>query len=149
MKKPIKPILGIIALTAASLGLVLAIFAVDIAEAIDPTPPVEEKVADLAVKVKDAVIAKLKNRDAVVAPEERSFSWHETLPKTGLALAALGLIGGASSYVRGENRAFAVSAGSIGVVALAWQALMISLGAIVFVVIVFGVFSALGIDLSF
>ena len=85
----------------------------------------------------------------MVAPEERSFSWHETLPKTGLALAALGLIGGASSYVRGENRAFAVSAGSIGVVALAWQALMISLGAIVFVVIVFGVLSALGIDLSF
>lgn len=144
-----KPIIGIIALTFASIGLILAVFGEDIAESIEPTPPVEEKVADLTVKIKDAVTAKLKDRDAVIEREESGFSWHATIPKTGMALAVLSLIGGAISYTRGENRAFAVSAGGIGVVALAWQALMISLGAILLIAIIFVVLNALGIDLAF
>ena len=135
MKKHVKPILGILALVIASLGLLLAIIGADIAEAIEPTPPIEEKIADVTVRIKDAVLAKLKNREAVIAPQESSFSWHEALPKAGLGLAALGLIGGASSYARGENRAFAVSAGSIGAVALAWLALMVGLGVTLLIVI--------------
>lgn len=149
MKHPGKPIIGVVALVCASIGLILAIFGPDIAAAIEPTPPIEEKVADLTVKVRDAVIAKLKDREATVPTEETGFSWHTTIPKVGMALAVLGLIGAATSYTRGENRAFVVSAGGIGVVALAWQALMISLGAILIMVIVFAVLSSLGIDLSF
>ncbi|MDA7888613.1 hypothetical protein N9A86_04470 [Akkermansiaceae bacterium] len=149
MKKTIKPIIGIIALACAAIGLILAVFGADIAESIEPTPPIEEKVADLTVKIKDAVVAKLKDRDALIESEELGFSWHTTIPKAGMALAVLGLIGGAMSYTRGENRAFAISAGGIGVVALAWQALMISLGAILLIVIVFIVLNSLGLDLSF
>ena len=52
-----------------------------------------------------------------------------------LVIASLGLIGGASSYARGENRAFAVSAGTIGAVALAWKALMVGLGVTLLIVI--------------
>jgi hypothetical protein len=66
-----------------------------------------------------------------------------------MGLGMLGLIGAAVSYTRGEPRAFAVSAAGIGVVALAWQAMMISLGAILVIVIVFAVLNAIGIDLSF
>ena len=142
--------MGVLALVIASLGLLLAIIGADIAEAIEPTPPIEEKIADVTVRIKDTVLAKLKNREAVIAPQESSFSWHEALPKAGLVLAALGLmIGGASSYARGENRAFAVSAGSIGAVALAWQALMVGLGVILLIVIVFVVLNAMGLDISF
>jgi hypothetical protein len=149
MKKPIKPIVGVVALLCAAIGLILAVFGADIAESIEPTPPIEEKVADLTVKIKDAVVSKLKDRDATLEREDSGFSWHTTIPKAGMALAVLGLIGGATSYTRGENRAFAVSAGGIGVVALAWQALMISLGAILLIVIVFVVLNSLGLDLSF
>jgi len=149
MKKPIKPIIGIIALTFAALGLILAIFGSDIAESIEPTPPVEEKVADLTVKIKDAVVAKLKDRNATIENVESKFSWHENILKAGMALAVLSIIGAATSYTRGENRAFAISAGGVGVVALAWQALMISLGVILFIVIILVVLNALGLDLSF
>ncbi len=149
MKKTIKPLIGVTALVCASLGLILAVFGSDIAESIQPTPPIEEKVADLTVRIKDAVVAKLRDREATVSSVDRGFDWHSSVPKAGMALAVLGLIGGASSYTRGENRAFAISAGGIGVIALAWQALMISLGAILIIVIVFVVLNSLGLDLSF
>ena len=149
MKRPIKPIIGVFALVLAIVGLAVSIFGSDIAEAIQPSPPIEEKVADLTVRVKDAVIAKLKNRDAVIATPVREHDWHATIPKCAMGLGMLGLIGAAASYSRGESRAFAVSAAGLGLVALAWQAMMISLGAILFIVIIFAVLNALGIDLSF
>ena len=149
MKKHLKPIIGVISLVCASIGLVLAVFGADIAESIQPTPPIEEKVADLTVRIRDAVVAKLKDRDATIESAAPGQTWHTTIPKAGMAFAILGLIGGATSYTRGENRAFAISAGGLGVIALAWQALMISLAAILLIVIVFAVLNALGIDLSF
>jgi len=149
MKKPIKPIIGIAASVLAIIGLAVSIFGSDIAETIQPSPPIEEKVADLTVRVKDAVIAKLKDRDAVIATPVLEHDWHTTIPKFALGLGMFGLIGGAASYMRGEPRSFAVSAAGLGVVALAWQAAMISLGVIFIAVIIFAVLNWLGIDLSF
>jgi hypothetical protein len=149
MKRPVKPILGVIALVFAIVGLAVSIFAPDIAEAIQPSPPVEEKVADLTVRIKDAVVARLKDRDAVIAAPDRPHDWHVTIPKLAMGLGMLGLIGAAISYTRGEARAFAIAAAGLGVLALAWQAMMISLGALLLIVIVFAVLGALGIDLSF
>ncbi len=133
----------------AIIGMAASLFGSDIAEAIQPTPPIEERVAELTVRVKDAVVAKLKDRDAVIAAPTRERDLHTTIPKLAMGLGMLGLIGAAVSYTRGEPRAFAVSAAGIGVVALAWQAMMISLGAILVIVIVFAVLNAIGIDLSF
>jgi hypothetical protein len=149
MKKPIKPIIGVAALLIAIIGMATSIFGSDISEAIQPSPPIEEKVADLTVRVKDAVIAKLKDRDAVIAAPVRESDWHTRIPKLAMGLGMLGLIGAAASYTRGESRAYAVSAAGIGVVALAWQAMLISLGAILIIVIIFAVLNSLGIDLSF
>lgn len=149
MKRPITPVIGIIALAIAILGLVGSIFGSDIAEAIQPSPPIEEKIADLTVRVKDAVIAKLRDRHSVLAVQDHGHNWHSTMPKLAMGLGMLGLIAAAISYTRGENRAFAVSAAGLGVVALAWQAMMISLGAIVVIVIILVVLNALGADLSF
>lgn len=149
MKKPVKPILGVMALVCAAIGLILSISGPDLAEAIEPTPPLEEKVADLTVKIKDAVVAKLKDREAKIEIEEKGFSWHETIPKVAMVLAVLGLVGGAASYTRGEHRAFVLTAGGLASVALAWQTLMIGLGVILVLGIVFIVMNSLGIDLSF
>jgi hypothetical protein len=99
--------------------------------------------------VKDAVVAKLKDRDAVIAAPVRETDLHTTIPKFAMGLGMLGLIGAAVSYTRGESRAFAGSAAGLGVVALAWQAMMISLGAILIIVILFAVLNSLGFDLSF
>lgn len=149
MKKSVKPVIGVAALVLAILGLILSIFGSDIAEAIQPSPPIEEKVADLTVRVKDAVIAKLKDRTAVIADPEKNHDWHSTLPKLALAFGVLGLTGAATSYTRGERRSFAISAAGLSLVALTWQAMLISLGAILVIVIIFVVLNQIGIDLSF
>jgi len=148
MKKPNKPIIGVLALALAIAGLIASIFGSEVAEAIQPSSPIEEKVADLTVRVKDAVIAKLRDREAVMAAPVRVHDWHTTIPKLAMGLGMLGLIGAAVSYTRGESRAFAVSAAGLGFVALAWQAMLISLGAILIIVIIFAVLNSLGIDLS-
>jgi len=149
MKKPIRPFVGVVALIIAIVGLAGSIFGPDLAEWIQPTPPVEAKIADLTVRVRDAVIAKLKDRNATIPIADRKHDWHETIPKIAMGLGMLGLIGASVSYTRGENRAFAVSAAGLGVVALAWQAMMISLGALILIVIIFAVLHAIGFDLSF
>jgi hypothetical protein len=148
MKRPVKPFVGILALVVAIVGLVMSVFGFDIAEHLQPTPPVEEKIADFTVRVKDAVIAKLKNRDAIISTKAQAFSWHVTIPRIALGLGILGLVGASLSYIRGERRTYAVSAAGFGVIALAWQALMISLGAVVAIVIIFAVLNSLGIDIS-
>lgn len=149
MENAVKPIIGVFALVLAIIGLAASIFGSDVAEAIQPSPPMEEQVADLTLRVKDAVMAKLKNPDAAIAAPVREHDWHTTIPKVAMGLGMLGLIGAAVSYTRGESRAFAVSAAGLGIIALAWQAMMISLGVMIIIVIIFAVLNWLGVDLAF
>lgn len=148
MKRPVRPVIGIIALIVGIIGVVTSVFSHEIAEHIQPSPPAEQKIADFAVRVKHAVIAKMKDRDSVAATAPQVYRWHATIPKVALALGILGLVGASASYIRGERRHFAISAAGFGIVALAWQALMISLGAIVGLVIIFAILNSLEIDIS-
>lgn len=148
MKRPVKPIIGILAVIAAIIGLITSVFDYEIAEAIQPSPPVEEKIADFAVRVKEAVVAKLKDKEAVIASGPQEMRWHATIPKVAQGLGILALITAAISYIRGERRQYAVSAAGLGVVAIAWQAVMMSIGAIISIVIIFAILSALGVDIS-
>ncbi|MEM8954232.1 MAG: hypothetical protein AAGD22_08785 [Verrucomicrobiota bacterium] len=97
MKKPIKPIIGAVALICAAIGMVVTVSGSELAEANEPTPPIEEKVVSLTVRIRDAVAAQLKDRDAKIESDEFGLSWHPAIPKAGIALAVLGLIGGAKS----------------------------------------------------
>jgi hypothetical protein len=54
-----------------------------------PTPPVEEKIADLTVRIKDAVIAKLKDRNATIIVKNHEHDWHQTIPKLAMGLECL------------------------------------------------------------
>jgi hypothetical protein len=148
MKRPVRPVIGIIALIVAIIGVGTSVFSHEIAERIQPTPPTEEKIADFAVRVKDAVVAKLKDRDAAVVAAPKVYRWHTTIPRIALALGILGLIGASASYLRGERRHFAVSAAGFGMIALAWQALMISLGVVFVLIIIFAILGLIGIDIS-
>jgi hypothetical protein len=143
MKKT--PICGIVAFACASLALVTAVFGPDIAERISPTPPVEEKIADTVVRVRDAVVARLKDRNAKIAHEEKKPSAHQRVFQLSLGLAVLGVISASVSYSRREDRRIAFSAGAIALVGLAWQAMMLAVGALIICVIVALVLSKLDI----
>lgn len=144
MKK--KPVIGIIAFVCGVLALVGAVFGPQAAEHISPTPPIEEKIADSVVRVRDAVVAKVKDRNAKIAGEESKTSLRIRVFEVSLGLAVLGVIGAGVSYSRREDRRVAVSAGAIALVGLAWQAMMIALGALVLCVIIALVLSKLDIS---
>jgi len=137
---------GMAAFVCAALALVGAILGPQIAERFAPPAPVEEKVADAVVRMRDAVVAKLKDKNAKVAAAERSASLHARIMTWSLALGALGLITAGVSYVRRENHRLAVTAGGLALVGLAWHAVMIAIGAIIVIVIVAVILGAL--DLS-
>jgi hypothetical protein len=144
MKK--KPAVGIIAFICGGLALIGAVFGPEIAERISPTPPVEEKIADTVVRVRDAVVAKLKDRNAKIAREESVPSLRVRVIQASLGLAVLGMIGAGVSYSRHEDRRVAISAGAIALVGLAWQTMMVALGALVLCIIVALVLSKLDIN---
>ena len=141
MKK--KPVIGIAALLCGILALIGAVFGPDLAERISPAPPVEEKIADTVVRVRDAVVAKLKDRDATIARGEEAPSLRFRVFQVSLGLAVAGVVGAGLSYSRRENRRIAVSAGAVALVGLAWQAMTIALGALALCVIIALVLSKL------
>ena len=53
---------------------VFAVFEADLAEVIELTLSIEEKVADLTVVIKDALVARWKDRVARIEIEEAGFS---------------------------------------------------------------------------
>lgn len=67
----------LIVLIFAAICLVFEVFEVfeaDLAEAIELTLSIEEKVADVTVVIKDALVAKWKDRFAMIKIEKAGFS---------------------------------------------------------------------------
>ena len=65
---------GLIVVIFAAICLVFEVFEADLVEAIELTPSIEEKVADVTVVIKDALVAKWKDRVAMIKIEEAGFS---------------------------------------------------------------------------
>jgi len=111
-----------------------------IVEAIDPSPPLEEVVADKAVKIRDAVKAKLSGEEYVA---ERKLRVGAVLPpaiiSAGLAGAALGLV----SLFKRETRRFSTSAMTIGISAVVVQWMVVVAAAIIGLLILYLIFSFL------
>lgn len=134
MKKT--PFCGIVAFVCGVLALVGAVFGQHIAEAISPTPPAEEKIAETVVRVRDAVAAKVKDPKAKIARETSKRSLGGRVFEFSLGFAVLGIVGAGVAYSRREDDRIALTAGTIALVGLAWQATMIALAALVLCVIV-------------
>lgn len=142
-----KPIIGFISFALGVLGLAGAVFGGELADRISPPPPVEEKIADSVVRVRDAVVAKLKDRNADIAHHEPAPSLRVRALQASLGFAILGVVGAGVSYARREDRRVAMAAGAIASIGLLWQAMMFALGVLVLCVIVLLVLSKLDLSL--
>lgn len=112
---------------------------------IDPPPSLEHVVADRAVAIRDATVARLAGREAP-APEatQRSWSNDRMLTVTVVTLGALSLVLAVAGFARGEPRRVAVGAAFLGASAIAFQLFTVVLGVIVVLVLVALVLGALG-----
>ena len=128
---PTKSVFGIIGVIAAFLALFAVLVGPTIHDAIFPKPPAEERIADTVVKLHDRIKAHIKKAPDTAPPERLKLN-SPALPYTiSMACAAIAILGGGISYLRREDRRLAYVACGVGVLALAWQVMLLAVAAVV------------------
>jgi hypothetical protein len=139
-----RSIIGSIAISAAFLGFLSVLVGPSVVDAMYPKPPLEERVADKVVAMRDSIKSRLKGEPRPAPSIQQRFDKDELPYSISLALAGIGVIGGCVGYLRREDHRFAYIACGVGAVTLVWHALLLALGAVAFCLIVFAVISWLG-----
>lgn len=121
-------------------GLALAHFWVG---PFSPKPPLEEVVAEKAVKIRDAVVAKLKGEEKATPAQAQSFDTDRVVTISTIVASFLAIVLAVVSYIRREDKRVSGSAVALGGVALAVQYLAVAIGAIVLAILVAAVLSKL------
>jgi hypothetical protein len=128
---------GLAGVIVACLALAAAFLSPWIAELVDPSPPLEEIVADKAVKIKEAMQAKLSGETYVV---ERKFQAGAVLPPVVIALGLGGAGLGLMSLFKKETRMFSACAMTIGISAVVVQWMVVMAGAILGLLLLYLIF---------
>ncbi len=131
-------------LVTALVALALAACGPWLAGLLDPPPvPVEERAAEVAGRIKDRVVAKLRGQKlAPAAPRAEPFRWSRALPGIAVALGVAGLSLGVLGLVRREDARLAGSAVAVGAAAVVVQWAVLIAGAVLFLLLVALVMSA-------
>ncbi len=107
-----------------------------------PQPSLEETVANKAVAIKEATIAKLKGEEIKKAPVVASLDTDKILNIAIAALGGLAFILGILGYALKEPLRVAGGAAILGGSAIAFQFLTLALGAIIIVILVAAVLTS-------
>jgi len=108
-----------------------------------PKPPLEDVVADKAVKIRDAVVLKLKGEESVAPATAQSFDADRVVTISTIVASFLAIVLAVVSYIRREDKRVSASAVALGGVALAVQYIAVAIGAIVLAILVATVISKL------
>ena len=116
---------------------------------ITPPQPMEETIADHAVKIKKAVEAKLKGEE-YKAPSSKSsrFDGDRIFDIATIAAGFLAIVLAVVSFIRHESMRVSGSAVALGGGAIAFQFFTVALGVIVFVILIAIVLNQLGLDIG-
>ncbi len=134
-------------------GLIVALFAFAaavlspwIVEAVEPAKPIDEVAVDIAVRIKDRLVAKAKGKEFVPPPAEtRTFAvWY---PAGTISLGVFAMCCGVIGFVRHEDLRINGSAVSIGIAAIVFQYFLILASVVILLLLVGLILSALGISL--
>ena len=132
-------VLGVLCMTAAFLSPWIA-------NAISPPKPVEEEIVDFATRIKDAAIAKAKGEKfAPRNPKEENIA--DYVPPAVIALSMVAMALGIVSIVKEEKKLIGSTAVCLGVSAAVVQWSIVIAVAVIFIIVVFCVLSAMGIQL--
>jgi hypothetical protein len=144
-----RSILGVVGLVFALLGLVAAIMSPWLIDAIDPErKPIDEAAVEVAVKIKDRLIAKAKGQEYIAPIEkETRFDIAKWYPAGTIALGLCGICFGVGGFCRHENLRITGSSVTVGLAAIVFQYFLLLAAAIIFFMLVGLILSALGIEL--
>jgi len=144
-----RSILGVVGLVFALLGLVAAIMSPWLIDAIDPErKPIDEAAVEVAVKIKDRLIAEAKGQEYIAPIEkETRFDIAKWYPAGTIALGLCGICFGVGGFCRHENLRITGSSVTVGLAAIVFQYFLLLAAAIIFFMLVGLILSALGIEL--
>lgn len=135
--------------TLGLIGLVIGITALGAAlfhfwaGPINESPPLEEVVADKAVKIRDSVVARLKGEEPATTTKSRVWDADRIVDISTVAGGFLAIVLGAVAFIRREDLRISGSAVAFGGGAIAFQFAAIAVGAIVFAILIAAVLSKL------
>jgi hypothetical protein len=136
-----RPIMGIIAMILGSLAILGSILGPEVVQIINPPPPTEERIANFALRLKESLKDSLKQTEENTRPKAHAPNGKSMVMTISIGLGVLSLISTATAFVRREPRRFAIAAGGLAILALAWQAVLIGIGALAVMALLAFVFS--------
>lgn len=136
--------LGIIGTIFGCLAVVAAVLPTWVLPVIIPPEPVDKVVVDTAQKIKDRVVAKVKGVE--YKEPERKLDWYQILAVAAVTLGVLALILAAISFVAHEPWRYAGAAATLGAGAIVFQFSLLVAGALLGVLLIFVILSALNIS---
>lgn len=137
--------LGIIGTLVGCLAIVAAVLPTWVLPVLIPPKPVDKVVVDTAQKIKDRVIAKVKGVE--YKEPQRKLDWYHVLAITAVSLGVLALIFAAVSFVVHEPWRYAGAAATLGAGAIVFQFSLLVAGALLGILLLFVILSALNISL--
>jgi hypothetical protein len=132
-------LIGVVAGVVA-LGLALLHFW---AGPFNPKPSIEKVVAEKAVKIRDAVVARLKGEEKPASVESQTFDTDRLITISTIVAGFLAVVLAVASYIRKEEKKVSVSAVALGGGAIALQYFAVAIGAIVLAILIVAVLSEL------
>ena len=144
-----RSIVGGIGLAFALIGLVAAIMSPWIIDAIEPDrKPIDEAAVEVATKIKDRLIAKAKGQEYVPPVEtDTGFDIAKWYPAGTIALGLCGICLGVGGFCRHEDVRITGASVTLGLAAIVFQYFLLLAAAIILIVLVGLILSALGIEL--
>ncbi|TWU47147.1 hypothetical protein Poly51_49450 [Rubripirellula tenax] len=144
-----RSLVGGAGLAFALLGLVAAIMSPWIIDAIEPErKPIDEVAVEFATKIKDRLVAKAKRQEYVSPVEANTgFNVAKWYPAGTIALGLCGICLGVGGFCRHEDLRITGSSVAVGLAAIVFQYFLLLAAAIIFLMLVGIILSAMGIDL--
>lgn len=115
---------------------------------LEPPEPVEVAVADKAVKIRDAVVAKLKGKEYEAGRAENHWGPDRIAEVSTIAVALVAIILGVIAYGCHESVRMSGTAAVLGGAAIGFQYLGLAIGLIFIAILVAAVLNQLGIDVG-
>ena len=131
------------------IALVAAVMSPWILDSISPpTKTIDEVAVDVAVNIKDRLVAKAKGQEFVAkAKDDKTPSLRRWYPPITIGIGLLGMCLGIVGFTRHENTRVSASAVTVGLAAIVFQYFLLLAAAIILILLIGVILNALGIDL--
>jgi hypothetical protein len=139
---------GIIGSVVGLLGLIAAVLPLWLLPAIYPPRPADQVIVDTAQRVRDRIAARVRGVEYEARQETnpREF-WYRAFSVAAVSLGLIAIALAVVSVLRREEWRYAGTAAAVGVGAIAFQAVMAALGALIAIVIIALIIQHFGLGL--